>query len=516
MADLPDVQINKSVKITYNGRCFSAISGLPLSEIIEGEKPCSGQKKCGKCKVIVSGAVSETSVEEIQLLTKKELENGVRLSCCTYALGDVEVRPLLYKGADNIVVDGVVPEFKLDLSFKRFGVAVDIGTTTIAAKLYDTSAKSLATVSRINPQTRWGADVISRITESINGNGRNQVDAIRRELDDIIGELASLSGIDPTLIDDIVVTGNTVMLSILTNESLVPFSRAPFEIKRFFGESLTAREVGLLNVRPETSVYLPPCISAFVGADIVCSIIATELYTSNNAILVDLGTNGEMAMRHNGRMIACSTAAGPAFEGAGISKGMRGQTGAIDKVCISDGAMQSHVIGDTDPIGICGSGLVDAVSCMLKLGILEESGYLEKSTEITPSVSIEPKDIRALQLAKSAICAGIMTLIEREDLAPSDINILYVAGGFGAYLNTENAVQIGLIPKELESKMRAVGNAALVGAAMLLLNAKLRERVKNIMCDTEVIDLSINKTFADNYIACMSFEEIQYENTLRG
>lgn len=501
--------MKKQITVTVNGKQSLAVAGLSLSEIINGEKPCGGHGKCGKCRVIARGELSEPTDTERQLLTPEEIKNKVRFACLTVALGDCEITTLTYNEKLQIVVDGTFPEYELNPTFKKYGVAVDIGTTTVVARLYDNVGKMLGGVSRVNPQRDWGADVISRIEVALEGKSRELAKSIRQALDSIITELAEIAYINARDIESVVITGNTVMLSLLTEQSVEPFSHAPFETKRLFGETLTAGELELSNLKTETAVYLPPCISAFVGADTTCAILATQLCKGETALLVDIGTNGEMALWHNGALTVCSTAAGPAFEGVGISMGMRGADGAIDKVSIEDGQLKAHVIGDIEPIGICGSGLVDAVACMLTLGIVDESGYFENDEFIIQGhVSITPKDIRMLQLAKSAICAGLVTMMDSEKLKTQDISTLHIAGGFGHYLNKGSAKKIGLLPKELIQREKTVGNAALVGASMILLNDEIKKKAMEIARTAKTIDLSANPVFAEWYISGMLFAEI--------
>lgn len=496
--------MSESITVTIHAKSICADKEATLSEIIKGERPCGGHGKCGKCKVIAKGTLSEPTEAELKLLSADELANGVRLACHTYALGDCEVTTIFHNEKSQIVTDGLLPEFELNPSFSNYGVAIDIGTTTLAARLYDTKGNILAETSRLNPQSEWGADVISRIDAAIGGKADLLAKYIRDALNGIISELASIADIDTKAIDGVAVTGNTVMLSLLTEESVEPFSHTPFDAKRLFGETLMAVELELSSLKPDTPVYLPPCISAFVGADTICAVIATHLCDGDTTMLADIGTNGEMAIWHNGKLTVCSTAAGPAFEGVGISMGMRGAVGAIDKVCVSDRELNAHVIGDTEPIGICGSGLVDAVACMLDEDILDESGYLEDEPfMIKDPVSLTQKDIRMFQLAKSAVCAGMLTLIESEGIKPSDISKLYIAGGFGNYLNKESAAKIGLFPKELAIVSKTVGNAALGGAEMLLLNSELRVEVKSLAKDAKVLDLSTSPVFSDFYMSGM-------------
>lgn len=496
--------------VAYGGKCISVELGTTVSEAISGEHPCGGHGKCGKCKAIIKGSVSEITDAERRLLSEEELLRGVRLACLTTVEGDCEVTAYRTEGQAEILTAGDLPELELSPAFSQYGVAIDIGTTTLAARLYTNDGLLLAESSRLNPQSEWGADVISRIENALLGKSAELADSIRAALDGMITELANKAGINAKDVDGAVITGNTVMLSLLTEESTEPFSHAPFEAKRLFGENIEACKIGLNSLNKNTFVYIPPCIHAFVGADTTCAIIATGLNRSDDArMLADIGTNGEMAIINEGKITVCSTAAGPAFEGVGISMGMRGAVGAIDRVEVEDGVFKAHVIGDVAPIGICGSALVDAVACMLDEEIVDESGYLEdEEFTVSEPVTLNQKDIRMLQLAKSAICAGLMSLIKREKLSPARVKKLYIAGGFGNYLGMESAVKIGLLPSDLAKVSTAVGNSALVGAAMLLLDSRLRKECEKLATECEVLNLSSDKTFSDLYISGMVFGEV--------
>ena len=501
--------MKEQIAVKLNGKTIRATAGMTLSEIIGGEKPCGGHGKCGKCKITVKGKLSEPSESELKLLSPDELASGVRLACIACALGDCAVTELSHREKSQIVTDGDLPEFELAPIFKNYGVAIDIGTTTLAARLYTANGVVLADASRLNPQQEWGADVISRIEASLDGKSELLAASIRKALDNIISELADIAKIDARGIDAVIITGNTVMLSLLCEQSVEPFSHAPFAVDRLFGETLEAKDLELSSLQPDTPVYLPPCISAFVGADITCALLATKLLDGDTAMLVDIGTNGEMAIWNNGILTVCSTAAGPAFEGVGISMGMRGAVGAIDKVSTEQGILKAHVIGGGKPVGICGSGLVDAVACMLDEEIVDESGFLEDEPfVIEEPVSLTKQDIRMLQLAKSAICAGLMTLQKSEKLNASDISTLYIAGGFGNYLNKESASRIGLLPKELAKNSKVVGNAALAGASMMLLNINARREAEGFVKNAKILDLSTNPIFSDCYMSAMMLEEI--------
>lgn len=492
--------------VKLNEKDISAPIGTFLSEIVKGEKPCGGHGKCGKCKVIAKGQLSAVTETEKALLTADERARGVRLSCLTTVAGDCEIVTESGNGGCPTVASGSPVHTEINSIFSEYGVALDIGTTTLVAQLYDVRGNKLAETARLNPQTEWGGDVVSRIEAALDGKASLLAKTIRTAIDEMIAELAVLAAIDAKCIDGIVITGNTVMLYLLTEESVVCLSRAPFEAMRLFGENLPASELGLSSLLPNTRVYLPPCISAFVGADIVCDLLTIPM--DNEAVLlVDIGTNGEMALWNGQELFVCSTAAGPAFEGVGISMGMRGVTGAIDKVNVSNGKLDTHVIGDGEPIGICGSGLIDAVACMLETETLDESGYLENA----PFVICEPvcftqTDVRMVQLAKSAICAGIETLLAHACVAGDALSRFVIAGGFGTYMDVNNAIRIGLFPNTIPAeRVYVLGNGAISGAVTLLLDRNKTCEALRISREAHVVELATNAVFQERYMQNMLF-----------
>lgn len=484
--------------------------GALLSEVLRDQgcppaMPCGGQGRCGKCRVTASGALSAPSPVELTHLTPEELARGVRLACCTRLEGDCQVT-LSGDAHSQICLDGVMDAVVLRPRFRAYGAAVDIGTTTLAASLYGPKGALLAQASGTNPQAAWGADVISRIEAALKGEGGPLAACVRSAIDDLLGELAAQARIAPGGIDSLVVTGNTAMLHLFTETSPEPLSHAPFAAERLFGEVCPAAGLGL-SACPGASVYLPRCVSAFVGADMTTALLASGICGGTGTrILVDIGTNGEMALWHNGALLCCSTAAGPAFEGAGLSMGMRGQAGAVDHVALRDGALASHVIGGGAPRGICGSGVIDALACLLEIGALDETGLLEADPAVIAApVSLSQKDVRMVQLAKSAISAGLRTLLHGLGLSCSDAAELAVAGGFGSYLDAENAGRIGLIPRELVPRVRILGNAALGGAAMLLLDRELAPACEALARDARTLELSANPVFTRYYTEGMFF-----------
>ncbi|MBE6546838.1 MAG: DUF4445 domain-containing protein [Ruminococcaceae bacterium] len=499
----------QTVTLTVDGGLRQITPGQRLSSYLTGELPCGGHGKCGKCKVIAKGELSAVSQRERELLSEEELARGVRLSCLTEVLGDCLVETdSPPKGRVQILTEGWMPEVGKDPFFTQYGIAIDIGSTTLAARLYDTEGTLLSEVSRLNPQASFGADVVSRIEAALDGRGNDLKQAILAALDEMITQLAERAGVSAETVDGIVITGNTVMLHLLTGTSPEPLSHAPFVAERLFGEECTAAELALSAVLPEAKVYLPPCIAAFVGADTVCALLATGLCVGDQTkLMVDIGTNGEMGLWHNGALFVCSTAAGPAFEGVGISMGMRGTDGAIDRVWADGESLAVHVLGETQAKGICGSGLVDAIATLLKLEWLDETGYLDDAPiSLTKAVTLTQEDVRMVQLAKSAICAGIGTLLRVAGADAAEVPVTEIAGGFGYYLNMANAAAIGLLPPALEQSVRAVGNAALSGAAMLLLDRTLQAECAELAHKARVVELASNPIFSELYMMGMMFE----------
>ena len=505
----------KQITVILNGVAVPCQSGASLGDLLPavgvGHMPCGGHGKCGKCRVTVQGKVSEPTDDERRALTPDELSRGIRLACRTTVWGDCTVVTDNEHRGGQIVTDGSFPasvgKRQVSPAFAGYGVAVDIGTTTLAARLYGVDGTLLAEVSRLNPQSAWGADVISRMEAALAGNAGRIAKMTRRTLNEMMVELAAAAHIEASAIDGVVITGNTVMLHLLTETDVEPLTHAPFAASRLFGETLAARELELTSIAADAAVYLPSCIAAFVGADTVTATLASDLRESSaTSLLCDIGTNGEMVLWHDQTLYACSTAAGPAFEGAGISMGMGGRTGAIDRVWVDHGELRVHVIGEGSPIGLCGSGLVDAVACLLDTELLDETGYLEDDPAvIAEPVTVTGEDIRAVQLAKSAIHAGMRTLVRTAELTCHEVDTLYIAGGFGSYLDVPNAGKIGLLPEEMTSRVTVLGNAALTGAAMLLLYDDLRISCEEMAQATRIVELASNPVFVSEYMERMMF-----------
>ena len=485
------------LKLWQNNMCRQiAFEGTPwLRDILmrhgyEREHPCGGRGACGKCTVRVEGGVSDP--------TEAEEKAGGRLSCQLRLLSDAQV--WLPDTVENRVELSGSEAVLSDAMGSGFGAAVDVGTTTVALKLYDLkTGEQIAREGMLNPQRSAAADVMGRIGAAMNGSLGDlrdmAVDAVR----EMLSRACARAQVPMEQVDAMVVTGNTTMLYLLTGRDPSCLSAAPFHADCLFGMSGT-----LLGI----PVFFPPCMNAFVGGDITCAVLDSGVELQKTALLCDIGTNGEIALWKNGTLYVTSTAAGPAFEGAGISCGCGSIPGAIDRVWVEDGRIRIHTIADAAPVGLCGSGLVDAVAAFLQTGDIDETGAVEeKYLPLSPKVRLLPEDIRAVQLAKGAIAAGIRTVLEVAGVSVEEIEVLYIAGGFGSHLNAASAAAVGLIPGELRQKVRILGNAALSGAARLLLDRKETERAMDLAAGAIHVNLGGNSRFNAHFMEEMLFGE---------
>lgn len=482
--------------------------------------PCGGKGTCGKCRVTARGALSEPGAQEKKLLGEA-LQAEMRLACMTTALGDAE---LFLSSRDSVVLSqGELPGFVLDPAGKGLGLAVDVGTTTVAVYLYALETGALLGEDSFpNPQALYGADVISRIQKALEGEAGALRSCLLIRLRESFLRLCDGQNQDPGTVENLVVTGNTTMLYLLFGESTEPLSHAPFEVREFYGRTLEPSVLGL----PEfgrARVTVPPLVSAFVGSDIMSAVLSSGMTRKAGlSLLIDVGTNGEMALWDGKRLFCCSTAAGPAFEGAGISMGMNAAPGAVSGVRLRDGRLEYTVIGGGEAAGICGSGLIDAMAALLEAGLVDETGCIDEENEpysllLTerdgePAVRIgdsgvllTQKDVREIQLAKAAICAGVRSLAHEAGREAGEIEELLLAGGFGSFINCESAGRIGLIPPELVQRARAVGNAAGMGAVLELLSLPCREESRQIASRAELLELSSSPYFMEQYVNAMLF-----------
>lgn len=479
-----------SVHLVPKGQTLQLERGTLLQDVLfdEGvEFPCGGRGRCKGCRIrVLEGALPVTR-EDQAVLSPEELAQGWRLAC--RARVDNSLRLELAQWEAPILADNSAFDFHPG---EGLGVAVDLGTTTLVAQLIDLfSGNVLAVQSAFNAQARHGADIMSRIDFAAQGGQPVLQSLIREQLGNMLQALFAASNAPAGNLRQVVLAGNTVMHHLFGGVSVEPLSHVPFEPVQDGLLEFEARELGWPFPCP---VRFLPCLGGFVGSDILAGILATRLHRSEQlAGLIDLGTNGEIVFGTRQQLRCASTAAGPAFEGARISMGMRAAHGAISEVSLSGGQLHCRVLGNGPPRGICGSGLVDAAAAGLELGSILSTGKMRSGTALSlaPPVAVTQKDIRELQLAKAAIAAGVRVLLQQNSAQLEDVTCLYLAGAFGNYINRASAQRIGLLPFPPE-KVKPAGNTALLGAKLALFDhgaddacASIRQRVEHVCLDQD-------------------------------
>ncbi|NOS69865.1 MAG: DUF4445 domain-containing protein [Verrucomicrobia bacterium] len=446
--------------------------GTRLQDILFGqgvEFPCGGRGRCKGCRVKVLRGDLPISPEDAQLLTKADQAAGWRLACRHSVAGDLELELAQWEmsvlGDDNKFA--FVPA-------EGLGVAIDLGTTTIAAQLLDLrSGNVLGVRTALNAQARHGGDIMSRVEFALNGGQEELQRLVRDQLGQMVIEM--LNELKPTAkgtsqqLIRVVIVGNTVMHHICCGVNIAPMAAYPFEPTQPGRVRFSPQDLGW-QLSGDASVEFLPCLGGFVGSDILAGIMATGLHESRGLIaLMDLGTNGEVVVGNRERMLCTSTAAGPAFEGARIWMGMRAATGAISAVQVENNAFTCRVIGGGEPRGLCGSGLVDAVAAGLQLEWIHPSGRMvnRKEMPLAGSVLLSATDVRELQLAKGAIAAGLRMLTAKFGASLEDLEQIHLAGAFGNYISRASAQRIGLLRVPLDRVVPA-GNTALLGAKRAL------------------------------------------------
>ena len=517
---------NKTIETDGRETLLAAASKAGIA--IDGN--CGGAGTCGKCKVEVQSGSQQ----------------GFHLACRLFPEGDMIVSvpqytEFLKRKAD---MSAIPQDFRVFNEFERegksgeaFGLSFDVGTTTVVGMLWDlATGVQIGAKAEANPQAVHGADVISRIMFATENEANQQTlrDEIIGRLNSITEELTGSSGISADDVLNAVVVGNTTMSHLILGENPESLARAPF-CPAFYGPVIKAADEFGLRIRRKANVTLLPNIAGHVGSDITAGIIASDImHKTGKYLLIDVGTNGEIVLCSDGKALACSTAAGPAFEGASIYQGMRAAAGAIEFVDIDENGVSIRVVGGETPAGICGSGIVDAVAGLLKTGLVDKTGRLltaEKALEKGVAaalaqrlrdgktgrefllagndggedVVITQKDVREVQLAKAAIKAGIKIMLRLLELTEEDIGQVYVAGAFGNHIRTVSAVAIGLIPDVGENRISYIGNAAGTGASMALLSTDAKEDAIQSAQKVVHVELAADPSFQDVYLAAMAF-----------
>jgi len=556
MVTLNFLPANRSISVKRGSTILEAarLAGVLI------ESPCNGAVVCSKCMVrLGSDSLRHIVRRGVHQLAADEERSGLVLSCEAEVTGDISVEVLDGPGAEELkiishghaidvalapliskvyqseqdrthVLRGaeIMAVEKGDTSREIFGVVVDIGTTTLVVSLVDLIAGvEVTTASSLNPQSRHAQDVLSRIRIAIDDHGLATMrDGVIDEINRLIREVAVETATRPERIYEVVFSGNTCMLHLAAGVSPSSLGKYPYTPELTGGSSLDARLTGL-EINSAGQIYLPPIISAYVGADITAGLLAVRLHEEAGTVLfVDIGTNGEMALVRNGRLVAASTAAGPAFEGMNITFGMRAGEGAIERFKIlENGSLRIKAIGNLPPVGICGSGLMDIVAELVEHGLLAPNGKFVKPATIaltalaerlveregkpafliTEGVYLSQRDVRQVQLAKGAIRAGVEFLLRHAGIGAADLDKILIAGSFGFHLTAASLTSIGLLPPETVDRIDFVGNTAKSGGVILLLNRDSRHEMEQLIKEIDVVELANCTGFDRVFVDCLSF-----------
>ncbi|MBK6871514.1 MAG: DUF4445 domain-containing protein [Kineosporiaceae bacterium] len=473
------------------------------------------------------------------------------------AIDDLEPRPELYavrrlpkvlRENDFKVTAVIVDEVLIDVepgdtTATRYGIAFDLGTTTVVATLLDLSTGTPAAVrSMLNKQQPFGGDVISRISATMldpDALGRLQ-QAARDTLAELAGEVCAEAGVAPSGVYEVALAGNATMAHLVLGIDPEPLGVAPFVMSSKEFPDLLASELGLTeaHVHPRARAYLFPSLGAYVGGDIVAGMLASGMDRDKRLrLFIDVGTNCEIVLGDSTRLLSTAAPAGPAFEGASIRCGMRAADGAIEVVKLSPDGVALQVIGDVEPVGLCGSGLVDAVAELVAVGLLDSSGRLlttEAARAVIPGLAdrlveleggervfvlhwsgeagdvehaiyLSQRDVRELQFAKAAIATGWNLLLAEYGAGVADVQQVLLAGSFGSYLSAANAVRIGLVPKVPVVRIVSAGNVAGEGAKMTLLSIREREGARRLLDEVRYVELSDRADFNDLFVDQLAF-----------
>ena len=497
---------------------------------------CGGVGTCEGCRIrLVKGRLTPLTLEEQALFSPQEITQGMRLACQATPLSDceIDIPPESLTTAQRLQVEDIYDtELVNDTRpvSSGLGFAVDVGTTKLAAFLVDlATGKTLARLGMMNPQIAYGEDVISRIVYSNqNADGARQLQArLVETLNQMIRDLCAEAQVSAEDIRDAVVVGNTVMHHLFAGLPVKQLGEAPYLPAAVDAMSIPAVSVGL-SLGKDARVYLPPNIAGYVGADHVAAHVSTEIAIKPvTSIMLDIGTNTEVSLVHQGRVFSCSCASGPAFEGAHIRDGMRAAPGAIERVQIRDHTVQVHTINNQPAVGICGSGILDAVAELLAVQALDETGnFRGDHALVRPSangrretmlvaaehtghgrdVIVNRKDVNEIQLAKGAIRTGVELLLHDAGLQDDDIEEFIVAGAFGTYLDLESAIRVGMFPNLPRERYKQVGNAAGAGARQMLVSLERRRMAEKVVEGINYVELTAHKKFTEMFVKEIMFE----------
>jgi len=536
-------------------------------EGIHVDGACDGQGICGQCTIwaCAQDPVPETPHEAI---SRAEAAKGLRLSCQLPADRDMDLDlcdnytleafsrfdsgPILVgdlnrsdridpaaqlaqgNGSWQLIYDqgDAEPLNQWSAHFEPKGLAIDIGTTTLVVSLISlATGQELATASSLNPQIRFGHDVLTRIQKGSSPEGLDELSAaVRKGLNELIQEVCQASSSDHLEVLDAVVGGNTTMLELCAGINPEPLGHLPFQVDIQSGCFLPLSSFGLL-ANPGGKVYIPPVVHAFVGSDISSGLLVSGGFFEDQGrmLFLDVGTNGEMGVSNGTERLVTSTAAGPAFEGAGLSSGMRAARGAVEAVSRWNNELRFATIGDVKPRGICGSGLIELLTMLLQTGLLDPSGRLHRPEEarpvaeslrgylaeedeqpvfrIAPGVVLKQNDIRQLQLAKAAVRTGMDLLLQETGIEPESLDRVVIGGGFGNFLRPPSLEAIGMLPPNTAHKVVFGGNTCRQGCAELLVSVSKRRFLEQEVKEVRHLPIAEKSGFMDRFVLNMEFPE---------
>ncbi len=492
---------------------------------------CGGQGTCGKCRVMLFPERMPTTQDRLHL-NEDEIEQGVRLACQHIVHSDTRVVLLDVLKTATILDESNVSKVSVPVDQGRegeYGIAIDVGTTTVVAYLLDLeTGDQLGVTSVLNPQVAYGDDVISRLVYS-EKDAKNAVmlqKIIVDTIESLCLNLLKEFSLTPDVLTLLCFVGNTVMHHFVLGLDISKLSRAPYVPSRTEGLTLHTDELRFSTIKGEA--YAAPLIGGFIGSDTVALILSQGLHqTKNTYLAIDIGTNGEIVLSHDGHVYACSTAAGSAFEGASVTHGMRGQVGAIEHVTF-DAEMRTpelSISGDVIPRGLCGSAIVDVVAEMLYHRVLTPEGRIldsprtieggsfgrafivveEGEYSAKKRILFTQKDVRQIQLAKAAIRAGAEVLLAETGVPLEMVDAIILAGAFGNYIDPSAALSIGLLPPVSKENIKQVGNTAGLGAKMMLVSSDMRKEAEMVAKSTHYISLAGRKAFEKRFIGFTIF-----------
>ncbi|MBV7275562.1 DUF4445 domain-containing protein [Clostridium sp. PL3] len=524
-------------------------SGIRLSCFVMPQEDISIEilQKEGKHEILTTGYMPKfkfnplihKKVFEIEKPTLKNQSSFEDSICSTFDIKKFDWSLLQQHEFITGKVTGVFNGKKLigiepcDTTNILYGVAVDIGTTTVVTALIDMkTGKELATASMINAQKNFGLDVLTRITYELEHPEcakENLQNAIVNSINEMIGDICNKAKVDRRNIYEISVAANCTMMHFLLGIDATSIGMSPYAPIFIKSKNILAKDIGL-KAAPGARLYCLPSVSAYIGADIVAGAYVCQLHKAKeNILFIDIGTNGEIVLSNHGKLLSCSCAAGPALEGMNISSGMRAAEGAIEDVRITETGIEVEVIAHQKPIGLCGSGILAVVKELLRVGLVKKDGAFIKKEKLEESdyrynmiqldgkkrqfilkdnpdqILITQADVRQVQLAKGAILSGFYALLKKANIDMSKLDKVVIAGQFGSHLPADSLVGVGILPEEIKDRLVYVGNSSKTGAYMALMSADVKQELEGLAHQIDYMELGASEGYERLFTECLIF-----------